>query len=429
MTASAAAPAGPAGLWPSRWPAEDGGPTRRQVPHGGPSLDLRPHETLAATSRDALVATMVVLRDPGEVFLLRHTGGDDAVSWVERIHPETLDVLDRSPDLPGGPTWPGGLACHTDGSLHVVFGRHAHRLGTDLAVQATRQLPRNRPYNSFVTLPDGHLVTKDFGGPLPPAVSRADPAAAAELVVLEPEGLEVVATVALPEPSVARLSADGDAVYVVGDTTLWRAGWDGAALTLDEAFRPRYRTLEGQTHGWDAVLVDGAAWFLDDGAGTEHYAGTLRGIGTSTAPLHLVRVDVATGSVALHEVAGLPGGVVANPPAIDPDRRIAVAYDTGNGMVTAFDYDDRGGAQVRWRRDLDHGGHPLLYPSGEVVLGDHDRTRGAEQAVVIDIESGEERGRVDTGGPVQSVVFAGPGFGRDAYLCTFTTVTRIHVAS
>ena len=69
-----------------------------------------------ATSRTSMVNTMVVLRDPGEVYLLCHTGGDDAVSWVEQLHPTTLETLRRSPDLPGGPTWPGGLAAHADGS-------------------------------------------------------------------------------------------------------------------------------------------------------------------------------------------------------------------------------------------------------------------------------------------------------------------------
>ncbi len=93
----------------------------------------------------ALASTMVVLRDPGEVYLLCHTGGDDAISWVEQIHPHTLEVLRRSPDLPGGPTWPGGLACHANGSLYVVFGRHAHRLSASLELLATTELPRRGP--------------------------------------------------------------------------------------------------------------------------------------------------------------------------------------------------------------------------------------------------------------------------------------------
>lgn len=416
------------GLWPSPWPAEDGGPARLQAPRGEGGLGLRPGERLRATSRDALAATMVVRRGPGEVFLLRHTGGDGAVSWVERIDPVTLACVERSPDLAGGPTWPGGLACHADGSLHVVFGRHAHRLSPDLRVEATAELPRNRPYNSFVTLPDGHLVTKDIGGALPAGVTSYDPAGPAELLVLDPTSLAVVARCPLPEPSVARLSAVGDDVYAVGDTTLWRARWDGRALVVDDGFRPRYRTHEGQGFGWDAVLAGGAAWFLDDGEGTEAYAGTLRGIGRATAPLHLVRVDLASGAVALTEVCGRPGGIVANPPAVDPSRRLVVAYDSGNGVVAGFSYDEDGRTERRWERAQAHACHPIVFPdSGEVVLGDHDPDRMAEQVVVLDVATGEERGRADTGSPLQSVVFGCPGPDRTLYLTSFTTLTRVEV--
>jgi hypothetical protein len=75
---------------------------------------------------------MIVTRDEGELFLLRHTAGDDAVSFVERIDPRTLAPEGRSPDLAGGPAWPGSMAAHANGSLYVVFGRHAHRLDPDL---------------------------------------------------------------------------------------------------------------------------------------------------------------------------------------------------------------------------------------------------------------------------------------------------------
>ncbi|MDO8362393.1 MAG: hypothetical protein Q7V88_05815 [Actinomycetota bacterium] len=384
------------------------------------------HE-LHVVSRTAIASTMVVLRDPGEVYLLCHTGGDDAVSWVEQIHPHTLEMVRRSPDLAGGPTWPGGVAAHANGSLYVVFGRHAHRLSPQLEVLATTELPRSRPYNSFVILPDGCIATKDFAG-LRPGHTEPDGLGASELLVLEPEALSVMARCELPEPSIARLSADGDDIYVVGDTSLLRVGWDGSALRLDPSFRAAYRTLAGQTYGWDAVIDAGAAWFLDNGAGSERFAGTFRGLGTNTAPLHLVRVDLATGAVGLTEVCGLPGGMVANPPAIDPQRRIAVAYDSGNGVVAAFRFDDDGATTPLWRHDLNHAAHPLRFPAGgELLLCDFDAARGADQLVVLDIESGHERARVDTGSPLQSVLFGAAGFERDVYLCSFTTVTRVSV--
>ncbi len=425
MTVSDEGAAWCAGYWPSRWPAEDAGPRRTQTPRSGQGLGIRPGERLEVTSRDAMAATMVVLRAPGEAYLLRHTAGDDAVSWVERFDPESLDVVERSADLPGGPTWPGGLAAHANGSLYVVFGRHAHRLGADTVPIAVRELPRERPYNSFVVLPDGCLVTKDFGGTLP---GRSEaPTEPTELLVLEPERLDIVARLELPERSIARLSADGDDLFVVGDSTLLRVTWDGSALTLDDDFRPRYRTIAGQTYGWDAVLDAGAAWFLDNGDGSERYAGTFRGQGISDAPLHLVRVDLATGAVELAEICSAPLGVVANPPAVDPVRRIAVGYDSGNGVVAAFSF-ARGGLEPLWTREQDHACHPLFFAdTGELVTGDHDRDRMADQVVVLDVETGIELARADTGSPVQSVLFPCAGFDRDFYVCSFTTLSRVRV--
>ena len=418
------------GYWPSRWPAEDGGARRTQAPRSGVGLGIQPGETLAVVSRDVPAATMVVLRDPGEAYLLRHTGGDDAISWIERFDPDSLEPIERSPDLPGGPAWPGGVAVHTNGSLYVVFGRHAHRLGPDTVPIAARLLPRDRPYNSFVVLPDGCLVTKDFGGALPGGAPP--PSEPTELLVLEPEALEIVARLTLPERSIARLSADGDDIYVVGDSTLFRVGWNGTALALDDGFAARYRTLDGQTYGWDAVIDAGAAWFLDNGDGSERYAGTFRGQGISHAPLHLVRVDLETSAVALTEICGAPDGVIANPPAIDPQRRIAVGYDSGNGVLAGFSFADdlegAGALEPLWTRPQDHACHPLRFPdTGELVTGDYDPERMMDQVVVLDIETGSEIARADTGSPVQSVLFPCAGFDRDLYLCSFTTLTRVRV--
>ena len=413
------------GYWPSRWPGEDAGPRRLQTPLTGPGPGLEPAH-VEVRSRDAIAATMVVLRDEGEVFLLRHTAGPDAVSWVEQVDALTLEPLARSVDLPGGPTWPGGMAAHANGSLHVVFGNHAHRLAPDLTVVASRALPRHLPYNSFVIVPDGHLITKDFGGVLPGADPSTHSPAPAELLALDPESLETVASCALPEPSIARLSADGNTVYAVGTTTLFRAYWDGTRLELDEAFAGRYRTLAGQTYGWDAVLALGAAWFLDNGEGSERYIGTFRGQGISSAPLHLVRVDLATAAVTLTEICGLPNGIVANPPVVDEVRRIVVGYDSGNGVLAAFDIASDGSTTSRWRREQNHACHPLLFAdTGELVTNDHDATRMADSIVVLDIETGDVRVRVDAGSPVQSVLFPAAGFGRDLYYCSFSTLSRV----
>ena len=403
------------------WPHEDGGPERTQLVPGG--LDIGPQSILTITARNAPALTMAVTNDAGQVFLLRHTAGDGAIALVERIDPITLEPLATSVELPAGPVWPGGIGVHPDGSLHVVFGNHAHRLDTNLDVMASATLPRERPYNSFVTLPSGHLATKDFGGSLPGLAIAAEDRDPCELVILDPESLAIVANLVLPEPSIARLSASGDDIYVVGDTSLLRVRWDATSLSLelDAAFTAPYRTLDGQTYGWDCVIAAGAAWFLDNGDGIEGYTGTLRGNGVSIAPLHLVRVDLVTSAVTLTEICGLPGGLVANPPVVDEVRRVVVGYDSGNGVLVGFDLDT---LAVLWRRDQDHGSHLLLYTAtGELVTADHT------DVVVLDIATGTELARANSEGGVQSVLFPAPGFTRDFYLCTFLAITRVAVTN
>ena len=406
------------------WSTEDGGPRRLQWVDGA-RLVIAARETLQVTSRSMMVVTMVVVASPDDVFVLCHTGGDGAVSWVERVHPETLETLATSEHLAGGPAWPGGTAVHPNGDIYVVFGNHAHRLNRSLQVVASRELPRVRPYNSFVVLPDGHLVTKDFGGSRP-GNEMEEPFAPTQLVVLEPTGLNIVATLDLPEASIARLSANENDVYVVGTSSLWRVRWDGESLHSD-GWRAEYRQLQGQTYGWDVVIADTDAWFLDNGESTHKFAGTLRGVGTATAPLHLVRVNLASGRVSLHEICGLAGGVVANPPLVDEQRQMVVGFDSGNGVLAGFSYDETKVRKV-WSVEQNHGSHMLLYPeSGEFVSAHYDQERGVEQVVVRDISTGREIARADTGSPIQSVVFPACGTRRDFYWCSMLSLNRVTV--
>lgn len=401
------------GYWPSIWPAEDGGPTRTQLVAG--SLDARAGH-LTATFRPLVATTMLVRRDPGELYVLAHGLGDDTVAWVEKIDPITLETTQRSPDLAAGPMWPGGLAVHADGHLVTVYGRFAHRLDPiDLTVVATYELPRDRPYNSFVILERGVIATKDFA---------KDGEQPSQLLALDPVTLAPIAEpLDLPERSIARLSASGDVVYLVGDAHLWRAEWSVDGWALDESFSPAYLGDTGATYGWDVVISAGFGWLLDNGEGSERYAGTMHGRGQNDAPLHLVRIDLETGAVRRAEVCGRPGGLVVNPPVVDIERGVVVGYDSGNGVIAGFDVDD---LSLRWRHDQNHASHLLLYEgSGELVTHDHDAKRMADQLVVLDVATGEERARVDTGSPLQSVLFPTPGAQRDLYSAGFAGISRV----
>src|SRR3954454_18351446 len=171
--------------WPQPWTCEDGGPRRWGVPLGQHGLDLQPGERLAvAAARDTFGTTALVRRDPGELYALRHdvpVDGPQAShvdAWVERLDPETLEVAAGTRRLPGGPFWPGGIAAHANGDLHVIFGSWAHRLTPDLDVVAACELPVPRPHHALVVLDGGELVTKDCHAPfgiIPSTVSVLAP--------------------------------------------------------------------------------------------------------------------------------------------------------------------------------------------------------------------------------------------------------------
>ncbi len=84
--------------------------------------------------------------------------------------------------------------------------------------------------------------------------------------------------------------------------------------------------------------------------------------------------------------------------------------------------------EPRWSRPQDHASHLVRYAdTGELVTADYDHGRFADQVVVLDLETGAEKARADTGSPLQSVVFPAAGFDRDLYLCSFTTLSRVTV--
>ena len=416
-----AAAAPPAGYWPSPWPGEDGGPARRQVPHGAPGLDIRPDESLESTFRLAPVAMMPVLRDPGEVYLLACSGpGDDTTMTLERIDPESLEPVSTTGPVPTGPFWPGGVAAHADGSLVVVQGNRIHTVAPDCTVERTTELRRPRPYNSFVCFDDGSVVTKDFG------IDTDEPC---EVVVLDPATHQLrAAPVELPEPSIGRIAADGDALYVTGITTSYRLRWDPTSgeLRLDDGWQHRYRR-DGGSYGWDPCLAGGSMWVMDGGADSRRFTGTFRGCGTDPAPSRVIRVSVD--DAADHEafeISGLPNGFQCNVMIYSDVHDTAVAFDAGNGVVAAWQ-PRPDGPTLRWQAELGHAAHLLLWEdTGELVLGDHDAERG-DHVVIVDVLTGEERARAATGSPMQTALFPCPGWARDLYHTTMAGIWRAAV--
>jgi len=448
------------GYWPGTWTCEDGGPRRWGAVESSPGLRIGPGERLeVAAVHDAFATDALVRRDPGELFALRHDvprsgiQADPVEAWVERLHPETLAVTASSPRLPGGPFWPGGIAAHASGDLHVVFGHWAHRLSPGLEPRASHRLPVERPHNSFVVLDTGELVTKDCDAPAgrePSTVSALDPATL--LPVAEPLRLD--------EPVIARLSSDGETVVAVGTTVVYRLRLDrdAARIVIDERWQPRYGPAPERGYGWDPVITGEHVLWMDNGRNRVDH--TMLASGVEASPMRLWWSRLDDDSARSVEISGLAYGTESNPPGWDPRGRIVVAYDAGNAVVRAWRMD---GDELEplWRRDeLAHAGHLILYPdTRELVVGDwrgpailrHPLVRpgaraigpllarsraarraipraGADHLVVLDLDTGAERARVEVPSPVQGFLFPAPGFGRDVYYQSLTTIARVAVA-
>jgi hypothetical protein len=408
------------GYYPGPWPSEDGGPLRLATAPAGHGLNLQPGQTLRNVARNTLMSTMTVLGAPGEVYLLTHSAirssiGLSTTAQVERIDPLTLRTLAKSPRLAGGPMWPGGMAVHANGDLYVVYGRYAHRLGRDCGAKASLELPLNLAYNSFVILDNGLIVTKNLSDARP-----------ARLTVIDPESMRpACADIECSEPSIARLSASGGTVYVVGVRSIFRHHWDGRTLAVDPGWRFDYIGKTSQSHGWDAVLDGSHAWFIDNGK--HRYVTSMVGRGVRPSANRLIRVSIADAQEhQVIEICGAAGGSVTNPPLVDVSRKIVVGFDSANRQMRAWRYGERDLVPLWRKNELGCASHMILEAEpGHLITNDY-RGRG-EEVVVLDIRSGAEIARTRIGGLLQGVVFPSVGWNRDLYWCSMTRVARVFV--
>ena len=166
--------------------------------------------------------------------------------------------------------------------------------------------------------------------------------------------------------------------------------------------------------------------------------------------------DGATRSL---QISGLPYGTESNPPALGSARRIVMAYDAGNAVLAAWRMDGDELAPL-WRRErLAHAGHLIALPrhararrtglpaTGSRRCGDPRLRRplargmallarsraarraslraGSDSVVVLDLDTGEEKARAAVPSPSQAFLFPAPGFGRDLYYQSITTIARL----
>ncbi len=418
------------GYFHSPWACEDGGPRRLQIPRQLKGLNIQPGEQLTTVAgRRSITGTMVLLREPGEVYLMHvdtirgRYFKRPCYAHIERIDPVTLKTIQRSPPLPGGPWWPGGFSIHRNGDIYVTFGRYTHRLTPDLNIVASFRHPFDLPYNSHVVLDNGYLVAKPISD-----------TGQTSLSVLDEHLNHTADFVPLPEPSIARISARGNCVYVVGVRSVFRFNFDTQQQTLvrDESWsydyisNPNSNTVLPQSYGWDAVISENNAWFIDNGKHTMEFS--MRGNGVNPTPNRVHRVNLNNATDHQYEtISGIDGGTITNPPVYCPVRKILVAFDSANAVVTAYRYNGDNKLTPIWNKpSFCMGGHTIYYPdTGELITSDHRGALRNEDSVVLDIETGLEKARHNLHNFMQTVVFSCPGWERDFYWLSLDRLVHI----
>ncbi len=413
------------GYFSSHWPSEDGGPMRLQSVHGVSGLNIHKNSVITTKRRRIAFGSMVVLRKPGEVYLLStdiirgHFFKFPVSVNVKKIHPITLKTIQSSVRLPAGPFWPGGFAVHKNGDLYVIAGRWCHRLNEHCQLINSKKLPIKSPYNSFVILDNGYIITKQFN-------EKQN----AHILVIDPDTLDIVQEIIAPEPSIARLSAIENCLYVVGTHCVFCYNWHPQKkLFLEPSWSFDYIGQTKQTFGWDPVITPENLWFIDNGK--HRYLFTLKHAGVGKGMSRLVRISLKDPSDhSITTISGKKRGVVTNPPFYDPKRKIVVAYDSGNSIAKAFKFDEeKGNLQELWsKKNFGMSSHMIFYSdTGELCTNDYQLLKGGDHSVVLDITTGTEKSRIKLGNVFQGVIFPAPGWDRDYYYLTFDMLIRIAV--
>ena len=105
-----------------------------------------------------------------------------------------------------------------------------------------------------------------------------------------------------------------------------------------------------------------------------------------------------------------------------------VGYDSANRYLHAWRFEPHNRAlEPLWHKSpFGCASHMVLFPeTGELIINDYRRF--GEEVVLLDISSGEEKGRVRCGGFMQGVVFPSSGWNRDIYWSSMGRLARIYV--
>jgi hypothetical protein len=407
--------------------ATEYGGIRRQKHARSPGLNIQPDETLQVTSRRFEKGKWVVgtVNADNRLFIFGcsvPSQPDISIGWVEEVDPITLETIRQSPDLKtGGHNWCGGAAVLADGTLITGFGNRIHKLTQDLELIAELELPVDHAHNGISLLSDGMMITRNL---------EHDHSKKSVFTVFDPSTMQVVKRVEFVGASIGRfcvdLTPEGEFVYATTPTHIHRLIYKDQNLILDENWNASYDLPgEDQSFAWCNTVGDGSVWFMDMGD-TPPLETIMRAYPVGTKPLAFSKPCSAP--VRVHRVSttdssstdvltpfDLPNGGHNASPLYVQDKKILLTFDTNNRKTGAWRFNGPGDFEELWVHDIANSNQVLYYPdTGEVVLDDvlDDKT---VDAVVIDIETGEEKGRTATGTRYPAAMAFYPGLNRDCY--------------
>ena len=425
------------GYFDSAWPVECGGNRRQKAATG--TLSSRNSKTEMISTVSDKWNVMVIQREKNEFFLggtMPYFNGPKPYGWVQKINPDTLEVLNESPQLPcGDHVWCGAIAAHKNGSIIKVNGSFMHVLSPDCEVILEKELPINQAHNGLLILSDGTIVTKDC---------RLENQQNSTITRLDPNTLELLhEPFALPEGSMGRIASDlnddGEFIYIPGIERIWRIKVLPDALELDEDWQPQYRNAyQSQGLAWDGCISEGSLWVMDNG--DIESVRSIYGVNPngrvaenthlswrSPAPWkgrqRLIKFDLISGDKIAIEPFDKEGGGIIAPPVNVPEYEMCIAWDSINGGLAGISTTDRKLA-VSWQLDMRPTMQPVVFPeSGELVINNFEN--GEDELIVVDIATGELLSRAKVNARLANGMFLTPGFNRDIFYCTTGTFSKV----
>ena len=425
------------GYFDSAWPVECGGNRRQKAATG--TLSSRNSKTEMISTVSDKWNVMVIQREKNEFFLggtMPYFNGPKPYGWVQKINPDTLEVLNESPQLPcGDHVWCGAIAAHKNGSVIKVNGSFMHVLSPDCEVILEKELPINQAHNGLLILSDGTIVTKDC---------RLENQQNSTITRLDPNTLELLhEPFALPEGSMGRIASDlnddGEFIYIPGIERIWRIKVLPDALELDEDWQPQYRNgNQSQGLAWDGCISEDSLWVMDNG--DIESVRSIYGVNPngrvaenthlswrSPAPWkgrqRLIKFDLMSGDKTSIEPFDKEGGGIIAPPVNVPEYEMCIAWDSINGGLAGISTIDRKLA-VSWQLDMRPTMQPVVFPeSGELVINNFEN--GEDELIVVDIATGELLSRAKVNARLANGMFLTPGFNRDIFYCTTGTFSKV----